>query len=84
MYCSAKNALVVTIELSQTEAAGTKITAETLRSLNNLIVGTTQGQGDFEDFFYNNYGLIDFLTELSDNPERAEKRLAEYINAFKN
>ena len=84
MYCSAKNALVVTIELSQNEMAGAKVTAEILRSINNLIVGTTQGQGDFEDFFYNDYGLIDFLTDLSNNPERAEKRLAEYINTLKN
>ena len=83
MYCSAKKALVVTIELSQNEAAGAKTTAEVIRSLNNLIVGTTHGQGDFEDFFYNVYGIVDFLSELCDNPERAEKRLAEYINTFR-
>ena len=83
MYCSAKKAITVTVELSQNESASVKITAETLRSLNNLIVGVTHGQGDFEDFFYNSYGLIDFLTDLSDNPERAEKKLADYLNAFR-
>ena len=83
MYCSAKKALVVTIELSQNEAAGAKTTAEVVRSLNNLIVGVTHGQGDFEDFFYNVYGIIDFLSDLGNNPERAEKRLAEYINTFR-
>ena len=83
MFCSAKRAIVVTVDLSQNESTSAKITAETLRSLNNLIVGMTNGQGDFEDFFYNAYGLIDFLTDLSDNPERAEKKLAEYLNMFR-
>lgn len=83
MFCSAKKAIVVSVDLSQNESTSAKITAETLRSLNNLIVGMTHGQGDIEDFFYNTYGLIDFLTDLSDNPERAEKKLAEYLNMFR-
>ena len=83
MYCSAKKAIVVTVDLSQNEAASAKITAETLRSLNNLIVGMTHGQGYFEDFFFNVCDLIEFLTDLGDNRERAEKRLAEYLNTFR-
>lgn len=83
MFCSAKKAIIVSIDLSQNEATSAKITAETLRTLNNLIVDMTHGQGDIEDFFYNIYGLIDFLTDLSDNPERAEKKLAEYLNLFR-
>lgn len=83
MFCSAKKAIVVSVDLSQNEATSAKITAETLRSLNNLIVGMTNGQGDLEDFFFNVCGLIDFLTDLSDNPERAEKKLAEYLNMFR-
>ena len=83
MYCSAKKAIVVTVDLSQNEATSAKITAETLRSLNNLIVGMTHGQGYFEDFFFNVCDLIEFLADLSDNHERAEKKLAEYLNTFK-
>lgn len=83
MFCSAKKVIVVTVDLSQNEAASAKITAETLRSLNNLIVGMTHGQGDFEDFFFNVCGLVEFLTDLSDNRERAEKMLADYLNAFR-
>lgn len=83
MYCSAKKATVVTIDLSQNESTSAKITAETLRSLNNLIAGMTHGQGYLEDFIFNTYGLIDFLIDLSDNPERAEKKLAEYLDMFR-
>ena len=83
MYCSAKKAIVVTVDLAQNEITSAKTVAEMLRSLNNLIVGMTHGQGDFEDFFYNAYGLIEFLSDLSDNPERAEKRLAEYLSPFR-
>lgn len=83
MYCSAKKAIVVTVNLSQNEATSAKITAETLRSLNNLIVGMTHRQGDFEDFFCNVCGLVEFLTDLSDNRERAEKMLADYLDAFR-
>ena len=83
MFCSAKKAIVVTVDLSQNEATSAKITAETLRSLNNLIVGMTHGQGNFEDFCFNCCDLIEFLTNLSDNRERAEKMLAEYLNLFR-
>ena len=83
MFCSAKKAIVVTVDLSQNESTSAKITAETLRSLNNLIVGMTHGQGDLEDFFFNSCDLIEFLTDLSDNRERAEKKLAVYLNAFR-
>lgn len=83
MFCSAKKAIVVSVDLSQNEATSAKITAETLRSINNLIVGMTHGQGDFEDFFFNVYGLVEFLTDLSDNRERAEKMLADYLDTFR-
>lgn len=83
MFCSAKKAIVVSVNLSQNEATSVKITAETLRSLNNLIVGMTHGQGDIEDFFFNVCDLIEFLTDLGDNRERAEKKLAEYLNMFR-
>lgn len=83
MFCSAKKAIVVSVDLSQNEAASAKITAETLRSLHNLIVGMTHGQGDIEDFFFNVYGLVEFLADLNDNRERAEKMLADYLNAFR-
>lgn len=83
MYCSAKKAIVVTVDLSQNEAASAKITAETLRSLNNMIVSMTHGQGNFEDFFFNVCGPVEFLTDLSDNRERAEKMLADYLNLFR-
>lgn len=83
MYCSAKKATVVTVTLSNYESTSMKIAAEVLRSIRNLIVGTTHGQADYEDFFHDAYGIIEFLTDLSDNPERAEKGLAEYINLFK-
>lgn len=83
MFCSAKKAIVVSVDLSQNEAASAKITAETLRSLNNMIVSMTHGQGDIEDFFFNVCDLIEFLTDLSDNRERAEKQLAEYLHLFR-
>lgn len=84
MYCSAKKAIVVTVDLSQNESTSAKITAETLRGLNNLIVGMTHGQSNLEDFFFiNGFDLIEFLADLSDNHERAEKKLAEYLNTFK-
>lgn len=84
MYCSAKKATVVTVALSNNESASMKIAAAVLRNIHNLIVGATHGQGDYEDFFHDAYGIIEFLTDLSDNPERAKKGLAEYINLFKN
>lgn len=83
MFCSAKKAIVVSVDLSQNEAASAKITAETLRSLNNMIVSMTHGQGDIEDFFFNGCDLIEFLTNLSDNRERAEKMLADYLDTFR-
>ena len=84
MFCSAKKATVVTVELSPTEAIGVKTTAKLLRNLNDLIVEVTQGEGDYEDFFYNNYGIIEFLNILTDNPAQAEKVLADYINTLNN
>lgn len=83
MYCSAKKAVTVAVKLSPNEVISAKTVAEMLRVINTLIAGATHGQGDYEDFFYNVYGIIEFLTDLSDNPERAEKELAEYINALR-
>ena len=83
MYCSAKKAVTVAVKLSPNEITSAKTVAEMLRVINTLIAGATQGQGDYEDFFYNVYGIIEFLTDLSNNPERAEKELAEYVNSLK-
>lgn len=82
MFCSAKKAMVVTIELSPAEAAGVKTTANLLRNLNDLIVATTQGEGNCIEFLYDCYGIVDFFNDLSDNPAQAEKILADYINTW--
>ena len=84
MFCSAKKATVVTVELSPTEAIGVKTTAKLLRNLNDLIVEVTHGAGNYEDFFYNDYGIVDFLNALTDNPAKAEKMLANYIDTLSN